>query len=299
MTRRLFAVLRQQPIALLALFVALGGTSFAAANVSRSSGDVIIGCVGDRSGQLRVVDSARRCGSLETAISFNREGEQGKTGARGKAGDDGTNGRAGTSGKDGASGPAGLDGANGHDGATGAAGRDGAAGPAGLDGEDGEAGPRGLPGADGEDGEDGEDASNTPSELLTALLTVDGTGSGLDADTVDGVHASALLTTSGFGALFGTGSQAQTLTNTDPDADVICVVGTVTLTAATFPPPNTMFAAGQTLQIGQNTPLFSLLGTRYGGNGTSNFKVPDLRQQAPGKTNYAMCTAGVFPTEDS
>jgi microcystin-dependent protein len=73
-------------------------------------------------------------------------------------------------------------------------------------------------------------------------------------------------------------------------------MGTIALTAADFPPPNTMFAAGQTLPISQYSALFSLLQTTYGGNGTTNFKVPDLRQQAPGKTNYTMCIAGDYPT---
>jgi hypothetical protein len=289
MTSRLLAVLRQQPIALLALFVALGGTSFAAVSAKGASSNVVLGCVGDRTGQLRVVDSAVRCGSRETPISFNREGDQGKTGARGKAGDDGTNGRTGAAGKDGATGaagPAGIAGANG------AAGRDGATGPSGQSG---------APGADGADGVDGApgapgaDASDTPSELLTALATVDGTGSGLDADTLDGVNSSALLTTTGFGALFGTGIQTEAR-NPGPGAgDDICTIGAVSLTAADFPPPNTMFAAGQTLQIAQNTTLFAILSNRYGGNGTSNFMVPDLRQQAPGKTSYVLCFAGEFP----
>jgi microcystin-dependent protein len=34
---------------------------------------------------------------------------------------------------------------------------------------------------------------------------------------------------------------------------------------------------GQTLSISQNTALFSLIGTYYGGNGTSTFQLPDLR----------------------
>jgi hypothetical protein len=276
MTRRLFALLRQQPIALLALFVAMGGTSFAAVNAKDSESKVIIGCVGDRSGQLRVVDSAVRCGSRETAISFNREGEQGKagkSGARGKAGDDGADGRAG------ASGAAGADGA---DGATGPAGADGATGPDGADGPTGPAGPA---------------ASDSPSDLLTALRTVDGPTSGLDADTLDGVQASALLTNSGFGALFGIGSQATTISGA-PGGDSVCVIGAIALTAANFPPPNTMFAAGQTLPIAQYSALYSLLGTTYGGNGTTNFQVPDLRAQAPGKTNYTMCMNGDYPSRD-
>jgi len=42
--------------------------------------------------------------------------------------------------------------------------------------------------------EAGATADQTASEILTAILTVDGSGSGLDADTLDGQHASAFLT---------------------------------------------------------------------------------------------------------
>ena len=38
---------------------------------------------------------------------------------------------------------------------------------------------------------------------------------------------------------------------------------------------------GQSLPINQNPALFALLGTRYGGNGTTNFFLPDLRGRAP------------------
>jgi microcystin-dependent protein len=38
---------------------------------------------------------------------------------------------------------------------------------------------------------------------------------------------------------------------------------------------------GQLLPISQNTALFSLLGTTYGGNGQSNFALPDLQGRAP------------------
>jgi hypothetical protein len=40
-------------------------------------------------------------------------------------------------------------------------------------------------------------------------------------------------------------------------------------------------ASGQTLSINQNTALFALLGTTYGGNGTTNFALPDMRGRAP------------------
>ena len=38
---------------------------------------------------------------------------------------------------------------------------------------------------------------------------------------------------------------------------------------------------GQLLPINQNQALFSLLGTTYGGNGTTNFALPDLRSRVP------------------
>ncbi len=38
---------------------------------------------------------------------------------------------------------------------------------------------------------------------------------------------------------------------------------------------------GQLMSIQQNTALFSLLGTTYGGNGVSNFQLPDLRSRLP------------------
>jgi len=48
-----------------------------------------------------------------------------------------------------------------------------------------------------------------------------------------------------------------------------------------FAPKGWAFCDGQLLPISQNTALFSLLGTTYGGNGTSNFALPDLRGRVP------------------
>lgn len=48
-----------------------------------------------------------------------------------------------------------------------------------------------------------------------------------------------------------------------------------------FPPRGWAFCNGQILPITQNTALFSLLGTFYGGNGTSNFALPDLQSRVP------------------
>jgi microcystin-dependent protein len=44
-----------------------------------------------------------------------------------------------------------------------------------------------------------------------------------------------------------------------------------------FPPKGWAFCDGQLMSISQNTALFSLLGTTYGGNGTSNFALPNMQ----------------------
>ncbi len=48
-----------------------------------------------------------------------------------------------------------------------------------------------------------------------------------------------------------------------------------------FPPRGWAFCNGQILPISQNTALFSLLGTTYGGNGQSTFALPDMQGNAP------------------
>jgi microcystin-dependent protein len=48
-----------------------------------------------------------------------------------------------------------------------------------------------------------------------------------------------------------------------------------------FAPLGWAFCDGQLLSISQNTALFSLLGTSYGGNGTSNFALPNLQGNLP------------------
>jgi microcystin-dependent protein len=48
-----------------------------------------------------------------------------------------------------------------------------------------------------------------------------------------------------------------------------------------FPPKGWAFCNGQVLPISQNTALFSLLGTTYGGNGKSTFALPNLQGSVP------------------
>jgi microcystin-dependent protein len=48
-----------------------------------------------------------------------------------------------------------------------------------------------------------------------------------------------------------------------------------------FPPKGWALANGQLLPINQNQALFALLGTTYGGNGQTNFALPNLRGRVP------------------
>lgn len=58
-------------------------------------------------------------------------------------------------------------------------------------------------------------------------------------------------------------------------------LGEITLFPYNFAPRGYAFCDGQILPINQNTALFSLLGTTYGGNGITTFALPDLRGRVP------------------
>jgi microcystin-dependent protein len=77
------------------------------------------------------------------------------------------------------------------------------------------------------------------------------------------------------------------------------VIGFTTLFAGNFAPKNWAFCQGQTINIQSNTALYSLIGTFYGGNGTTNFKLPDLQGRAvvgvgqgPGLSDYLIGQVG-------
>jgi microcystin-dependent protein len=58
-------------------------------------------------------------------------------------------------------------------------------------------------------------------------------------------------------------------------------VAEIRMWACNFAPTGWAFCNGQLLPISQNTALFSLLGTMYGGDGKSTFALPDLQGSAP------------------
>lgn len=71
-------------------------------------------------------------------------------------------------------------------------------------------------------------------------------------------------------------------------------IGQILYVAFNFAPTGWALCNGQLLSISQNTALFSLLGTTYGGDGQTTFGLPDLRGRVPlhfgngpGLSNYS------------
>ncbi len=75
-------------------------------------------------------------------------------------------------------------------------------------------------------------------------------------------------------------------------------IGQILLVAFNFAPVGWALCNGQLLPINQNQALFSLLGTYYGGNGTTDFALPNLQGRVPvhmgsnGSANYVLGQMG-------
>jgi len=192
-------------------------------------------------------------------------GAKGATGPAGAAGPAGPTGATGVAGPAGLTGPAGAAGAKGATGSAGPAGATGAAGPAGANGAAGPAGPSGPAGPAGPAGPQGPAGSATIPANLTAL--------------------SNGLGTSGYtgGAFTYQGS---------------CTLGDMILSVNSYGAGNALPADGRLLPITNNTALFSVLGTTFGGDGTTDFALPDLRSFAPKGLQYSICTGGIFPSRN-
>jgi microcystin-dependent protein len=80
-------------------------------------------------------------------------------------------------------------------------------------------------------------------------------------------------------------------------------LGEIRMTGFNFAPVGWALCNGQILSIAQNTALFSLLGTTYGGDGRATFALPDLRGrvplhqgQGPGLQPFVLGEVGGEPT---
>jgi microcystin-dependent protein len=76
-------------------------------------------------------------------------------------------------------------------------------------------------------------------------------------------------------------------------------LGEIRMFAGNFAPQGWAMCNGQLLPISQNTALFSLIGTYYGGNGTNTFALPNLQSRVaihqgtgPGLSHYDLGQAG-------
>src|SRR3954453_16117949 len=194
------AHLRQNVVAYLARFVALGGTGAFAATVLVSSDGTISGCVskkGKHKGTLRVVKPGARCRRGEAAIAFNQRGQ---TGAKGQ---------------------------------------------------------EGAPGS-----------PDTPSQVLEKLKQVDGDGSALDSDLLDG-HETAFFQRRGATTSCITGKR---VTGIDAGGDVTCVTDD---TAPTGPAGGALTGTYPNPQLAQ-TPFRRLSGTQAcGGSPFSGQSIPN------------------------
>lgn len=146
-------------------------------------------------------------------------------------------------------------------------------GAVGPPGEMGPPGPQGDPGPIGPPGPKGDpgDAGLTPGSANGDLLTWDGSNwvarQPARRDNMQpflGVNYIIALQ-----GIFPSRNSAEPF------------LGEISLFAGNFAPRGWAFCDGQLLAISQNTALFSLLGTTYGGDGRTTFALPDLRGRVP------------------
>ena len=99
-------------------------------------------------------------------------------------------------------------------------------------------------------------SSYTAADVLTKIKTVDGSGSGLDADTLDGKHAN--------------------------DSSILNPTGSIIMYGAASAPGGYYLCEGAAISRSTYSALFAVIGTTYGtGDGSTTFNVPDFRDRAP------------------
>lgn len=76
-------------------------------------------------------------------------------------------------------------------------------------------------------------------------------------------------------------------------------LGQIQLLPYTFAPRGWSICEGQLLSIAENSALFSLLGTNFGGDGRTTFALPDLRDKEPNpNVRYYIAMQGIYPSRD-
>lgn len=72
------------------------------------------------------------------------------------------------------------------------------------------------------------------------------------------------------------------------------ILSQILLWGLTWAPQDWAMCNGQTMNIQQNTALFSLLGVNFGGNGTTTFMLPDFRGRTPIGCNNSLATRAMY-----
>lgn len=137
----------------------------------------------------------------------------------------------------------------------------------------GRRGPQGEPGPTGPAGETGATGATGPR------------GPAGPAGSDAAVPPSLLALDDAFGTSTQEGGQG---------ANYDCLIGEVRLMAGNV--AHQVPARGQYLPVASYSSLFSILGTRYGGDGRTTFRLPDLSDAAPNGMTYSICVQGTFPS---
>ena len=75
-------------------------------------------------------------------------------------------------------------------------------------------------------------------------------------------------------------------------------IGEIRLFGGNFAPRDWILCEGQLLSITDNTALFSILGTTYGGDGRTTFGLPDLSDHGSVDVNYIIALQGFYPSRN-
>jgi microcystin-dependent protein len=78
-------------------------------------------------------------------------------------------------------------------------------------------------------------------------------------------------------------------------------IATIMLWPCSWVPRGWLFCNGQLLSIQSNQVLFSLIGTTYGGDGVTNFMLPDMQSVktvSGAEVKYIICFEGIYPSRD-
>jgi microcystin-dependent protein len=73
-----------------------------------------------------------------------------------------------------------------------------------------------------------------------------------------------------------------------------CLIGAIFLFSGTHAPENFDFCDGKVLSIRENEALFSVIGTKFGGDGKTQFNLPKM--EGPNGMKYIICIRGLYPT---